>query len=325
VDSQFNKEISKILESYFQASGSLQRKANLYQSNWSSGCEAYANQDYDRAINEFNQGDHSKMMYNAGMAHLCKLEYELAKEAFSRALVKDRFFALGCFQRGYCNYVAGDFPSAFQDFIMAKKLLHENKFIDYGKIGCNFELKKTEILFNLALVHLQLGNLDEATKVINEGKGIHDKGSRVDFDALRAKGACVPFFSQSEIFHPPILASAAKQRGNTNPEKHPVHQVVIKDELAESLRQKIKRLEEGDQNQIYFVLQTLRKAYGEDIMALTKSIPDVTGKEDFLVKQIIELRDILFNRNFPSISYFHFPPDFLLPLSPSSPLFSSPP
>eukprot|EP00026_Physarum_polycephalum_P002476 Phypoly_transcript_02483.p1 GENE.Phypoly_transcript_02483~~Phypoly_transcript_02483.p1 ORF type:complete len:705 (+),score=143.22 Phypoly_transcript_02483:70-2184(+) len=289
-------EISKILESYFQAAGSIQRRTTFYQSNWSNGCEAFANKDFNRAIHEFQQGEHSKMIYNSGMAYLCQSAYEPAREAFSRALGKDRFFALGWFQRGYCDYVAGDYPSAFQDFAMAKKLLHENNSIDYGKIGCNFELKKTEILFNIALVHLQIGNLDEAHRSINEGKSIHDKNGKVDFDALRAgKGSCVPFFSQSDVFHPPILANAAKKRSNTNSDKIP-SVVVVKDELAEALRQKIKRLEEGDQTQIYNVLSALKRSYGEDILAV-KNVPDIAGKEDYLVKQIIDLRDILYNKN----------------------------
>jgi len=71
---------------------------------------------------------------------------------------------------------------------------------------------------------------------------------------------------------------------------------VVKDELAEALQQKIKKLEEGDQAQIYNVLSSLRRAYGEDILAL-KNIPSIKGKEDFLVRQIIDLRDILYNKN----------------------------
>nr|KAJ3420507.1 hypothetical protein HK105_005589 [Polyrhizophydium stewartii] len=71
-------------------------------------------------------------------------------------------------QRGVCLYHQGQVEEALNDFEECYRRLRGNYFIDYTQLGLPFQVYSSHAIFNIALCHLQLGDVNRGLRYINE-------------------------------------------------------------------------------------------------------------------------------------------------------------
>ncbi|ORZ00836.1 hypothetical protein BCR43DRAFT_485879 [Syncephalastrum racemosum] len=128
---------------------------------WSKGCTAFDNRDYDLALRTFMRiGDNAKMHFNIGLIFGTINDHRRSLAAFNKALSLDPFYAVASFQKGVSHFLMGDLVSACEDFDQAHQKLRGNTIINYHQLGLPFRLYECEVLFNRGICQLHLGKID---------------------------------------------------------------------------------------------------------------------------------------------------------------------
>ncbi|RKO82980.1 hypothetical protein BDK51DRAFT_14713, partial [Blyttiomyces helicus] len=135
---------------------------------WDDGLQAYRVGDLDAALEMFQSvGDYSRINFNIAMIFCQTGDHASAVEMLTQSLSKDPFLAVAYFQRGYSEFMLGDYEMAEEDFTQAIELLRENDSIDYTQLSLSFELRRSEVLHNRAMCAHQLGDMQAATDDMN--------------------------------------------------------------------------------------------------------------------------------------------------------------
>jgi hypothetical protein len=123
--------------------------------SWVEALAYYDEQDYERALDIFEQNaDTSKIYFNIGMIHATLGEHERAVEAYTTATKLDSFLAVAFFQMGVSNFLLGEFEVATTNFNESLLYLRGNTLIDYDQLGLKFKLYSCEVLFNRGLCYI---------------------------------------------------------------------------------------------------------------------------------------------------------------------------
>ncbi|KAJ1172105.1 hypothetical protein NDU88_003957 [Pleurodeles waltl] len=135
---------------------------------WAEGVSAADRKDWDKALDAFEsvQDPHSKICFNIGCIHLILEDLNLAEEAYSRSIARDKHLAVAYFTRGTVFFRLGDYEQAMKDFAEAFTQLRGNLLIDYKILGLPYKLYGCEILHNLALVHAMLKDWRKAEETL---------------------------------------------------------------------------------------------------------------------------------------------------------------
>lgn len=121
--------------------------------------KAYDEQDFELALQIFEGiADTSKIHTNIGLIYATLGEHELAVDSFNAATELDKYLSVAYFQCGVSNFLLGRFDFALKDFEEALLYLRNNQAIDYEQLGLKFKLYSAEVLFNLGLCRIYLGD-----------------------------------------------------------------------------------------------------------------------------------------------------------------------
>ncbi|KAI8925372.1 hypothetical protein BC831DRAFT_461327 [Entophlyctis helioformis] len=136
---------------------------------WSKAIEFFDKEDFVKAFEEFVAfADFGKIHFNVGMCAMRINDLEEAIAAFGRAIACDEYLAVAYMQRGTCLYHQGYIEDALDDFQEAFKKLRNNFYIDYTQLGLDFQVFACHVIFNIALCHIQLGDMDRGMRYLNE-------------------------------------------------------------------------------------------------------------------------------------------------------------
>ncbi|KIW08021.1 uncharacterized protein PV09_00966 [Verruconis gallopava] len=129
---------------------------------WVAALAAYDNNEFDQALNAFNQiADTSKILFNCGVIHATLGEHEKAVECYIKAIKLDNYLAVAYFQQGVSNFLMGDFEEALANFNDTLLYLRGNNNIDYEQLGLKFKLFSCEVLFNRGLCYIYLQQMEQ--------------------------------------------------------------------------------------------------------------------------------------------------------------------
>ncbi|KAJ3021678.1 hypothetical protein HKX48_008057 [Thoreauomyces humboldtii] len=161
---------------------------------WADGVDAYRNQDWNQAIEIFQQvGDYSRIHFNSAMIYSQIDDFNAAITCYTNALGADPFLAVAYFQRAYCAFMQEEYQEAETDYASALMLLRENDFIDYTQLGLKYRLYRCEIHFNRAMCAHSIGDraactqdLTSAQRVTrtDEQRAIVDRAARAGVDVI---------------------------------------------------------------------------------------------------------------------------------------------
>ncbi|XP_053325838.1 neutrophil cytosol factor 2 [Spea bombifrons] len=131
---------------------------------WSEGVSAADKGDWNGALKTFTSisDPRSKICFNIGCCHLVKGDLQMAEEAFTMTIERDKHLAVGYFQRGLVSFKRSKYIPALQDWTRAFTELRGNQLIDYKILGMTFKLYSCEILYNIALAHAKVGDWAKA-------------------------------------------------------------------------------------------------------------------------------------------------------------------
>jgi len=156
-------------------------KAQLEE--WSKAVTAYDEGDVNLSLRLFRSiASTSRMLYNVALLLYEQSRYEDAIDVLSRAIMLDKYFALGYFLRGACLVKLYDWEAAIIEFRNAYIYLRGNSYIDYHQIGCNMIIYDCEILYNRALCYIRLDDYATAVhylKVANKARVKRNKHQRI--------------------------------------------------------------------------------------------------------------------------------------------------
>ncbi|KAF8331368.1 uncharacterized protein EI90DRAFT_3145613 [Cantharellus anzutake] len=168
---------------------------------------AYDEEDYEQALRIFQAIPvTSKYHFNIGLIYATLGEHERAVgdiphqhrdvDSFNAATELDPYLAVAYFQCGVSNFLLGRFEYALKDFEEAHQYLRGNQTINYEQLGLKFKLFSAEVIFNLGLCKIYLGQQVEGMSDLQRAsleKAIPEH-SVID-DAVRDKGADYTVFS----------------------------------------------------------------------------------------------------------------------------------
>lgn len=136
---------------------------------WKSAHEAFIQQDYHKSLELYQEICYlSKISFNIGSIYLLLNEYQKSIEYFTSSIQNDEYLLISFFQRGNCYFTVGKIELAAQDYSRILKILKEN--INYSQLGMEYELYKTEVLFNRALCYMGMGLKDESLEDLEMAK-----------------------------------------------------------------------------------------------------------------------------------------------------------
>eukprot|EP00117_Sycon_ciliatum_P028514 scpid89251/ scgid1207/ Neutrophil cytosol factor 2; 67 kDa neutrophil oxidase factor; Neutrophil NADPH oxidase factor 2; p67-phox len=152
---------------------------------WESAITAHDDVgDCEESLRFFRQmpADSARISFNIGSVHMSERSYGEAIEEYSKALDRDSHLAIAAFQRALAHHNMGsneDDEDALQDFIECHRLLRGNLLIDYRELGLKHILWEYQVLFNLAVVYVQLGLNRHADQYYAKAKISHAKAKEV--------------------------------------------------------------------------------------------------------------------------------------------------
>ncbi|KAM8931036.1 LOW QUALITY PROTEIN: neutrophil cytosol factor 2 [Pelodytes ibericus] len=135
---------------------------------WSEGVAAADKGDWNGALKSFTTiaDPRSKICFNIGCCHLVMGNLQLAEEAFTLTIERDKHIAVGYFQRGLVFFKRGKYIPALQDWTRAYTEMRGNQLIDYKILGMTFKLYSCEIKYNIALAHAKIGEWAKAEESV---------------------------------------------------------------------------------------------------------------------------------------------------------------
>ncbi len=143
-------------------------------------------------------------------------------EALTNAVECDEYFAIAFYKRGFCYYRNDLFEEALSEFSECLKHLRDNKFIDYTQLGLPTKLYSSEVLFNIALCHFQLGEVLEGMEVLNQAiiNIPNDENSEFDpeilYEAEGLREDCLNVFGPFSCTELSFKASEQKVKNTEN-------------------------------------------------------------------------------------------------------------
>lgn len=159
--------------------------------------KAYDEEDFELALQIFEGiADTSKIHTNIGLIYATLGEHELAVDSFNAATELDKYLSVAYFQCGVSNFLLGRFDFALKDFEEALLYLRNNQFIDYEQLGLKFKLYSAEVLFNLGLCRIYLGDENGGMQDLSAAASQKTtKEHDVIDDAIRDRGEEYTVFS----------------------------------------------------------------------------------------------------------------------------------
>ncbi|XP_006813026.1 neutrophil cytosol factor 2-like [Saccoglossus kowalevskii] len=144
---------------------------------WDEGVTAYDSNDLDTALQKFwgIPDPSAKVFFNIGMVHQALGNLDAAEKAFESSLTVDKHFAIGRYQLSIVHYNCRRFKDAEMSFKHTHESLRGKNYIDYKQLGLRFVLYECEILHNLALTCIALGERHKSFELINRAITTADK------------------------------------------------------------------------------------------------------------------------------------------------------
>ncbi|EFI28161.1 NADPH oxidase regulator NoxR [Coprinopsis cinerea okayama7 len=128
---------------------------------WAAALKAYDDQDFDKALQLFSEiADNSKIHTNIGLIYATLGEHEEAVKHFIEATGMDQYLAVAYFQCGVSNFLLQRYELALKDFEEALLHLRQNQTINYEQLGLQFKLYSAEVLFNMGLSLIFMGQIE---------------------------------------------------------------------------------------------------------------------------------------------------------------------
>ncbi|TFK23678.1 NADPH oxidase regulator NoxR [Coprinopsis marcescibilis] len=128
---------------------------------WTAALKAYDEQDFERSLELFSQiADSSKILTNMGLIYATLGEHEEAVKHFIEATGLDQYLAVAYFQCGVSNFLLQRYDLALKDFEEALSHLRQNQTINYEQLGLQFKLYSAEVLFNMGLSLIYMGQVE---------------------------------------------------------------------------------------------------------------------------------------------------------------------
>ncbi|KAI9014828.1 hypothetical protein BC832DRAFT_618533 [Gaertneriomyces semiglobifer] len=138
---------------------------------WINGCGAYADQNYDAALDAFSQiADTSRIHFNIAMCFIGLNAIDEAIQALTRSISCDPYLAVAYYMRGVCLYNSSALNDALQDFNDALTYLRGNPFIDYAQLGLAFKLHTCKVSFNRGLCLAAMGQVEAAVQDFSDAQ-----------------------------------------------------------------------------------------------------------------------------------------------------------
>ncbi|KAJ3186642.1 hypothetical protein HDU85_007462 [Gaertneriomyces sp. JEL0708] len=138
---------------------------------WMNGCGAYADQNYDAALDAFSQiADTSRIHFNIAMCFIGLNAIDEAIQALTRSISCDPYLAVAYYMRGVCLYNSSALNDALQDFNDALTYLRGNAFIDYAQLGLAFKLHTCKVSFNRGLCLAAMGQVEAAVQDFSDAQ-----------------------------------------------------------------------------------------------------------------------------------------------------------
>ncbi|KAG0209164.1 hypothetical protein BGX31_002201 [Mortierella sp. GBA43] len=138
---------------------------------WNEGVQLFDQEHFDEAIEVFESiGDSAKYHFNIGVVLMTMGDFESATVAFSQATKMDKYLSVAYFQNGIAHVALENYEISVKCFNLAYFYLRGNDIIDYTQLGLDFKLYKCQILYNLALCRIELGELRLAMGDLEQAK-----------------------------------------------------------------------------------------------------------------------------------------------------------
>ncbi|KAI8915592.1 hypothetical protein EDD86DRAFT_196399 [Gorgonomyces haynaldii] len=136
---------------------------------WMAATKAYKSGDVSAAIDKFRRvGNYSRIIFNIGMIYSRAGDHEAADSMYIEALKLDSYLAVAHLQKGYAHFMLGEYSDSLKCFSKCIELLLDNDYIDYQQLGLDFKLYRCEVLFNMGMCYLQLGDKARAGQEVKE-------------------------------------------------------------------------------------------------------------------------------------------------------------
>ncbi|KAJ7708971.1 hypothetical protein B0H17DRAFT_1031379 [Mycena rosella] len=153
--------------------------------------KAYDDGDIDTALDLFARiCDRSKILVNMALIYAARGDHEAALARLVAATELDSYLAVAYFQCGVSNFLLARYDQAYKDFEEASLYLRGKPEENYDRLGLDFRLFSTEILFNQGLSLLRLGRVEEGLADMEEAKRaeVPDGHGIVIDSAIRDRG-----------------------------------------------------------------------------------------------------------------------------------------
>ncbi|KAF9277077.1 hypothetical protein BGZ74_003455, partial [Mortierella antarctica] len=174
---------------------------------WNEGVIAFDQGLYEDSLEIFEPiADSAKIHFNIGVVLTTLGDFEGASAAYTQATKLDQYLAIAYFQNGVANVALEDYAQALTCFHDAYLYLRGNMVIDYTQLGLDFKLYSCQVLFNRALCHIELGEMDLAmTDLWRATREKQTKAHDILDQALRDKGQDCTVFTvpQGVLYRPP--------------------------------------------------------------------------------------------------------------------------
>ncbi|XP_068098658.1 neutrophil cytosol factor 2 [Hyperolius riggenbachi] len=177
---------------------------------WNEGVAAADKGDWSGALESFTSitDPRSKICFNIGCCQLVKGNLQEAEKAFTSTIEKDNHLAVGYFLRGSVFFKEGKYNEALQDWVRCFTELRGNQLIDYKILGLTFKLYSCEILYNVALGHVKVGNWAKAEEnlILALSQKVEPRhGTKIEKamqDILKQKDFPMAEMPKGRLFHP---------------------------------------------------------------------------------------------------------------------------
>ncbi|XP_069497499.1 neutrophil cytosol factor 2 isoform X4 [Ambystoma mexicanum] len=128
---------------------------------WDEGVSAADKKDWTKALDAFSsvQDPQSKIFFNIGCIYQILQDRNLAEEAYSKSIGRDKHLAVAYFQRGSVFFRLGDYEQSLKDFTEAFTQLRGNLLIDYKILGLPYKLYGCEKQKMYNLMEMPLGRM----------------------------------------------------------------------------------------------------------------------------------------------------------------------
>ena len=142
--------------------------------------------DWLKAIAIFQQIEtpSAAIHYNIGMCFLQLKQFQNAEEAFVACVNQDKYLAIGYFQLAVTQTYMENHPKAINNFLSCLEAMRGNAFIHYKQLNLACKICASEVRFNLALLYLFCGDLNNAMNQLKQAAEIESNNNHFVHTAL---------------------------------------------------------------------------------------------------------------------------------------------